>query len=829
MKYFLTIAFFCLSILAVAQVPPKRVESGDIYGDPVSPLYKGGNGSAYQGAGYYQKDGKYGFVYPEGVKQEAIYDNISFSANGYIVKKGERYGIADKKGLLIGEMGYDSVGTMNENAYIVKKKNEYGIISNIGAKILSVKYNKILFFNNAVSIVQAKNKDIELVFNKEEKVFPQKIQYAALYANLVVIKVDGKFGAVKDQLIVPLAYDSLFVSSAQARTNQAQIKNTVKRDSPIDKSNQFRTVNVLTVQQGNKYGLLDSDGGVIYPVAYDAVSNQDSYKYYTVKKDNLYGIYFINSKKKTGIDFDKVYADGIGYVMATKNQKAGVFDLMGKQLVDFEYDPEFIMQYSIGFRITKNKKRGIVSKDGTILVPPIYDDVDPFYESGLRDFVKVKSNEKFGLVDLKGKTIIPVAFEWIGEEKGLLKVVTVDRKFGLYDKTGKVIVPAEYVWINNSDTENSNLIVLEKGDGSYNFMHKNTKQLLLKENVSDYGYVLDEDGLLNPFSSAPKHLLYVKGKNGKFGMLNEATGLLDIPMVYDEIIQHFDNYYSVRSGKKYGLINAENKQIIPLQYDAININLIRTDDAVIVAKGNKFGTVNLKGQVQIPFQYANLERISYAGLYKAKVGKHYQIVNGKNEIINKGPFDEVAKFEENGGVNSESLTFFKGKMRVINSKGAFITPETAMLPHIGYKTFDELKWALITALDSKDDSLLKDFSVKIAPSAHILYYLKENLFSKQSLRYTDVNTVREKYYSDLLRFKLHDWNKSSNFSYNRASLTKVRDYTMYQNGFVTNQRTTDHAFGDTRFMEKVLRNAFKINGYWISSYFMFRNFDRFEP
>jgi len=838
MNRFLVIPFCFFYSIVMAQVPPTQDTRG-LGSDIAIGVPEGG----IKGAGYYQQDSKYGFVTPEGVKQPAIYSKIDFSTSGFIIQKDKLYGIANKKGQLLGNIDYDSVGTASETAYIVKKKDKYGTISTSGDKILSIKYDKVLAVTNFVSFVQSSNGHIQMIFNEQEKAFAASITYAAIYANLVVIKADGKFGVAKKQLIMPLYYDSIFVTNAQVNSYNSRTKATIKKYVPIDKSNSFKTVTMLTLRNGNKFGLADSDGALIYPVDNDAVYNQELLRYYSVKKGNLFGIYFINSKQKTGIEFDKVYADGLGYVMADKNQKGGVFNLQGKQIVPFEYDPDFIMQYRTGFRVKKNKKIGMVSKDGLVVVPPIYDEMDTFYEDGLNNFIKVKSGGKSGMVNLKGEVVIPVIFEWIGEEEGFVKVETPDKKFGLYDKSGKVVIPAEYQWIINSDTEHSPIIVLKKDDNSYNFLHKTTRQILLKENVNGFGYVLNQDDLLNTYSSSRKYLLFVKANNGKTGMLNEATGVLDIPLIYDDIVQRLDGgkhvYFSVRNGKKYGLIDETNRQIIPLQYDAISLDMMPADDnelsnAFVAAKGNKYGTVNLKNQTLIPFLYTQLQRISGSGLYKAKAAGYYQVINSKNEIINKGPFDEVANFESGrepayqNEPKYKALTFYKGKMRVIDDQGKFITSEVVMEPHNGYKTFDELKWALIKALDSKDNALLKDFAEKIAPSEHILFYLKSNAFNKRSLENTNIKAIKEKYYNDLLGFKLSRWNKDSGFAYNKASLTEVRDYTHYdEQGFVTNARRDDPVFGDTYLMEKLLRDAFKINGYWISSYFMKHNFERF--
>ncbi|MBK7651586.1 MAG: WG repeat-containing protein [Flammeovirgaceae bacterium] len=431
-------------------------------------------------------------------------------------------------------------------------------------------------------------------------------------------------------------------------------------------------------------------------------------------------------------------------------------------------------------------------------------------------------------------------------------VISPERKVGLYDKNGNNILPVKYKWISETHAPNSSILVLKEDDNSFNFLDKSNK-IILPENVTELGYVIDEEKLKSPVGLTG--LLYVKTRNGKFGLLDETTGIIKVPMIYDEIIQcttldDTNSIFSVRKGRKYGLINENNDELIPVKYDTINLTFAisteylnennetvnkSNDFQVVVAKGKKYGTVNLKDEVVIPFQYSYLQRISYSGLYKAKTGKKYQIIDKDGEPITKNTFDEVANFERVDNDYSEDyilqgLTFSNGKMRVINNKGTFITNEEPMQPHSGYETFDDLKLALIEALDSKDQNLLKTFVNKIAPSEHILYYLKENLFDKSTL-YVNIDYIKEKYLKDLLKFKYSEWNPDTSYGYkgyNRASL-QVVDYTRYseRDGMVTNTRTSDHAYGDTRFMEKLLRDAIKINGYWISTYFMKRGFDRY--
>lgn len=834
--------FFISCFKSNAQVP--QLETSGDYIDHIAVVE---NGTENNTAGYYQENKKYGFAYPENIRQGAIYDLIKFGSNGFIVQKGNFFGIADNKGVLVSTIEFDSIGTLSNNAYIIKKKGVYGTLSDVGKSILSLKYKKIIFSDgqNPISIIGDKKNEIQLIYNESEKSFPQKIDYAAVYHNLVIIKSNEKFGIVKNQVILPFEYDSIY-APVNEMYRTTIVKKGIKNAKPIqlDLKQNSRALNLLVVQKEGKVGLINSDGAIIFPPENDAIVNFESYGYYSTRKGNLYGIYFIESKKTTEIEFDNITKDGLGFVMATKNKKRGVFNLKGELIVPFEYDDDFIAQLTgIGFRVSKDKKRGIIDVKGNILVPTIYDDVNTFYENGFTDFFKVESDKKSGIVNRKGETIIPVEFDGIGEENGMFKVVTSqpDRKFGLYDKSGKVIIPATYQWITDSDTQNSKITILKKEANSYNFLNEKN-QLILSENAIDYGYILDQNNLLNPLTSNNHNLLFIKDRNEKYGMLNEQTGILDIPIIYSEILQRFETakhtYFSVKKGSKWGLINEKNEIIIPFKYDKIDLDFIRStynDESdvnytVVVKKGKKFGTVNFNNEIQIPFQYNDLERISANGLYKAKKDKKYQIINTKGEAISKNVFDEVANFEQlyhtgYGTTDSyQALTFSRGKMRVINEKGEFVSEEIPMVAHEGYTTFDELKFALIETLDSPENALLKQFSEKIAPSKHILFYLKKNIFDSNYLEYNNIDFIKEIYFNNLLEFKLQRWNTTMGNVYNRHSLINVKDYTIPERDLVTNYRFTDQAFGDGRFLEKVLRNAVKLNGFWISSYFMNRRF-----
>lgn len=793
----------------------------------------------YTEASYYQLDGKFGFVYPKGNPHPNIYDGL-FRGNGaFIVWQDEKYGLVDMLGVPITKLEYDSIGALH-SSFVVKKGGKYGTMSAEAKTILPIEFNAVLGANKDLTFVEDSQNRVRMVFNANGELFPEPIEYAELYGNLAFLKSNGKFGVVTNEVILPFEYDSL--SYAISKSPDAVRQGRKNNPFVFERRNLSQNLSDFIVHKDGKLGLYDSAGKEIYPVENDGIFRENAFKYYKIVKGKTYGIYFPKSKKSTPIEYQNVYADGYGFVMAVKDNKAGVYSLDGEVLVPFEYDNEFVMQLrDVGFRVRKDGKRGIVSEIGEVLIPTIYDDVSSLYDGQFRQFFEVKLNGKFGVVNTKGEVIVPVRYDWVGTEGDLFKVTTEDpdRKFGLIDKTGKVLVPVEYRWITDSPTRESTVTILVKDSVSMNFLNKRMERILA-EDVAEYGYVLNEALLLNPFNYANQFLLYVKSKKGKYGLLNELNGTLDVPMEYDEIIQRFNSqnhsYYAVRKGKKYGLIDEKNNVILPIKFKDIDVNLVPIDFEnesednyqVVVKKGKKYGTVNLKNEVVIPFEYEGLSRNSIKGFFKAKVDGSYVVIDSNNQRISEEFFDEVSKFEETPDRNlsyttsHEVMTFKDGEMRMMNSEGKFTTSPVEMEMHDGYKTFEELKEELIVAFNSPDDKKLKEVAKKMAPSKHLMCYLKKNIFDGSRLYPIEEQYVQDKYFEILQKFKWSYWN--SDF-YNRSSLTKVTDFTLYKDGIITNSRTEDHAYGDTKYLEKVLRNAMKVNGYWISTYFMKRYFN----
>lgn len=136
----------------------------------------------------------------------------------------------------------------------------------------------------------------------------------------------------------------------------------------------------IEVEKGNKVGVLDDNGNVIFPCKYDEI----------VKLDN----YFV------------LELDG----------KCGIFDLKGEMLLDFKYSKVLWWQLekSSGCEVELDGKIGVIDKTGKALVPCKYDDIsyNPFSKNS--NIVYVKLGEKRGVYDIKkDREVIPCKYSFI--------------------------------------------------------------------------------------------------------------------------------------------------------------------------------------------------------------------------------------------------------------------------------------------------------------------------------------------------------------------------------------------------------------------------------
>ena len=93
----------------------------------------------------------------------------------------------------------------------------------------------------------------------------------------------------------------------------------------------------------------------------------------------------------------------------------------------------------------KGDQWGFAERDKKVFITPQHDEVFPFKNG----FAKVRNGTRYGIINMKGEIIVPIAFDGLSEmSEGLFAVrqgVFPKCLSGYYDTTGKTAIPFKFV------------------------------------------------------------------------------------------------------------------------------------------------------------------------------------------------------------------------------------------------------------------------------------------------------------------------------------------------------------------------------------------------
>ena len=197
----------------------------------------------------------------------------------------------------------------------------------------------------------------------------------------------------------------------------------------------------IIVDKNGKYGLLnDRYDAVLVPTSYEKFDYELSNKSILAQKDGR-----------------KVLLDSSGQIMP--------IDLSAYTEVTEMYASENLKV------VAQNGKQGVLTPNGKVLIAPLYDSVDnimlAYYSDNRTDYYMVELDERYGLLDDKGKTIIKPKYTGLNPLQYLPFLVVSDydsgadySKVGLINAQGKVVKAFNYDAIYESYYDDDQQIVL---------------------------------------------------------------------------------------------------------------------------------------------------------------------------------------------------------------------------------------------------------------------------------------------------------------------------------------------------------------------------------
>jgi len=395
-------------------------------------------------------------------------------------------------------------------------------------------------------------------------------------------------------------------------------------DFYVDKNGDIKSIKLA--KSNGKIGFLKENGEELFPCIFDSVVIVNNYN--TLNSENI----------STRRMFFTVSRDNNQYAKVKKDGKWGLISIEGKiiipciydEIYEFDYsktermEPPYIDYLDWGTKIAivkKNRKWGLVNDKGYILTECNYEeffipDVQLFYKNR----AGARKNGKWGFLNLKGETVIPFIFDSIGSNylnipsitltfSDRMAIVKKNGKWGVIDTNGIEIIPFIYDYISIF----SNGLAAVKKNAKWGYINQYNEEVI--------PIIYDEVKWFELGVCPVK-------KDNLWGFINEKNQFV-IPAIYSDILilsnydgglSFFsdDNYCAVKKGNKWGLIDKDNNIIVNFDYDEIKVTKEAINEIgsyllngfLAVRKGILWGVVNKKGENCIPFDYNDIEILS---------------------------------------------------------------------------------------------------------------------------------------------------------------------------------------------------------------------------
>ena len=233
-------------------------------------------------------------------------------------------------------------------------------------------------------------------------------------------------------------------------------------------------------------------------------------------------------------------------------------------------------------------------------------------------------DKRYGFVNNQGKIVIPLKFSYANSFYHGTANVTLDGEWGLIDTTGKLIIPNEYDYVSGLS-----------------------------------------DGLVMAS-------IFNEDQGRRYGFLNLQNETV-IPFDYASASDFIVGYAVVGDQDKKGVIDKENRLIVPMQYDSItpfDSDVLEEKDWRFKVRTRDPASVTVlddKGAQVFP-TYEDMGFFKH-GLINVKKNDKWGFVDGNNQTKIDFIYDEAIGF-----FNSMALVSKDGKSGFIDPKGDVVIP-----------------------------------------------------------------------------------------------------------------------------------------------------------
>lgn len=388
--------------------------------------------------GYFDKEGKTAIA-PQ-------YEHLGIFQDGLAVaSKNDKYGLINKKNQVVVDFVFDEILEFVDARGIVFKGDSVGLIDRSGREVVPIVNNDIIALGKGLVAIKEKSDSnyyiSDINFSPKTAAIFEEIQ--EFKKGISIAKTKEGFGVLntKCQWLIPAMFESI------------------------------RFLNDTLIEYGfaGKKGLRTLKNVQLTDAIYDEFSKFDAIEKQLIAKQGT-SIFYLNDQGKMLFETPMEYFPNAfevalfykGISVFRKKGKYGLIDTTGKEYLKPTFDA--LGRPLVAIPAIKDQKWGIVDWKGRSILPYEFDNIETI---GYFGFI-VEKNGLLGFMDQGFRLTIPISFSIVKVFENDYILVSNGTKYGLYSKKGELIIPIEYDLIKVF--EGDCLSLIKENETAYYFL-----------------------------------------------------------------------------------------------------------------------------------------------------------------------------------------------------------------------------------------------------------------------------------------------------------------------------------------------------------------------
>ena len=523
-------------------------------------------------------------------KQNYTIESISSEdINYYKITSNGLSGVIDKNGNVVVKPEYNAVKIPNPKEPIFVCLFDYNpSTGEYKTKVLNDKNEELLTDYEGVNTIEIKEiissipyektvlqyqKDGKygiIDFNGKEITKPiyEEIRNMPYREGELIVKKDGKYGVININggNLLDFKYDYITgdnyyskekeysldgyivgINDSEGKTKYGYLdsKRNTLLDNEFDRIYRMNNVeddeNIYIIAEKDSKIQLYKNNKLLLDNDYQAIKYNEDSKLLILQKDNKYGVTDLNGKQILNTEYDQIQIPG-NYILAYKSGNLETYNVSGEKQENSLYS-NIINTSNENYKITVdyNNKYGVITKDNQQIISNQYNFIQYLYDNY---FIVGSEDGKAGIINDKSEIVVPIKYEIIQkiENSDIIQAVN-GNVLELYNKQLEKII--------------------EMQDGKLDIQDNYVK--IYSDTETQF---VGKDGTLKTdFEIFPNNTLFASEKDGKWGFVDKNNNV-KVDYIYDKVTEVNElGFAGIKKDGKWGVIDKNGNIILEPVYE----------------------------------------------------------------------------------------------------------------------------------------------------------------------------------------------------------------------------------------------------------------------